>query len=176
MDTPSKSVYQRAIESKEIAATFLLPLIEFEFAFHGAQKPAITQAESNLKQLEKVFAVCQSHYWTASKCISRLGNKNEYWFKLSNTGFKEIYQIAGPMADEQKDKWAQLLCERAGKTEKSRLVKDDILRTIKRSGGVDIYDICLKTRRLPYTVSRHLKDLERRGVITKTSNGWVEKR
>ena len=177
MNTPSKSVYTRAIDSKEIAATILLPLIEFEFAFNGAQKPAITQSESNLNQLKVLFDICQSHNWTASQKISKLGNKNEYWFKLSNTGFKEIYQIAGPMADKNKDKWALLLCERAGKTERSRTVKDEIIRAVKGTNGLSIYDICLKTRRLPYTVSRHLSDLEKRGLVKRTpSNGWIEKR
>ncbi|HLC76604.1 MAG TPA: helix-turn-helix domain-containing protein [archaeon] len=164
------------MESKEIAATILLPLIEFEFAFNGAQKPAITQAESNFNQLKVIFGICKTHDWVASQRISKLGNKNEYWFKLSNTGFKEIYSIAGPMADKGKDKWALLLCERAGKTEKSRLIKDDVLRMIKNSEGADIYEICLKTRRLPYTVSRHIKNLEKQGLIKKTFSGWVEKR
>ncbi len=177
MTTPSKSVYEKAKSSKIIAANILLPLIEFEFAFNGAQKPAITQAESNLNQLKVIFGICKSHKWTASQKISKLGNKNEFWFKLSNIGFKEIYQIAGPMADKNKDKWALLLCERAGKIEKSRLIKDKILRAVRSSNGLDIYDICLKTRRLPYTVSRHVKDLEKRGVIKKTpKSGWVEKR
>ena len=177
MNTSSTSVYDRAISSREIAATILLPLIEFEFAFNGAQKPAITQSESNLNQLKVLFGICQSHNWTASQKISKLGNKDEYWFKLNNSGFKEIYQIAGPMADKNKDKWALLLCERAGKTEKSRFVKDDILRAIKGSNGLSIYDICLKTRRLPYTVSRHIKNLEKRGLVKKTPiNGWIEKR
>jgi hypothetical protein len=177
MNTPSKSVYEKAISSKKIAATILLPLIEFEFAFNGAQKPAITQAESNLNQLKVLFGICRTHNWTASQKISKLGNKDEYWFKLSNSGFKEIYQIAGPMADKNKNKWALLLCERARKTEKSRFVKDDIMRAIKNSSGLSIYDICLKTRRLPYTVSRHIKDLEKRGMIKKTPNSdWIETR
>jgi hypothetical protein len=30
-------------------------------------------------------------------------------------GFREIYYIAGPFADPRKDRWAQLLLERAGK-------------------------------------------------------------
>ena len=28
---------------------------------------------------------------------------NEFSFKLNNSGFKEIYEIAGPMADKTKD-------------------------------------------------------------------------
>ena len=176
MNTPSISVYQRAMSSKKVAATILLPLIEFEFAFNGAQKPAITQAESNLNQLKVLFGICSTHKWTASQKISKLGNKDEYWFKLSNLGFKEIYKIAGPMADKNKDKWALLLCERAGKTEKTRFVKDDIMKAIKGTSGLSIYYICLKTRRLPYTVSRHVSDLEKRGLIKRTPNGWIEKR
>src|SRR3989338_3518812 len=125
MNTPSKSVYEKALTSKEVAATILLPLIEFEFAFNGAQKPALTQSESNLNQLKVIFQICKTHGWI-STAISKLGNKNEYWFKLSNRGFKEIYEISGHMADKEKDKWAKLLCECADKTSKSRNSKEQI--------------------------------------------------
>jgi len=177
MNTPSNSVYVKAVKSKEIAAMILLPLIEFEFAFNGAQKPAITQSKANLSQLKTLFEICSKHKWVASEQISKLGNKEEYWFKLSNGGFKEIYQIAGPMSDKNKNEWALLLCERAGRTEKNRKTKDDIFRYIASSKGEQsIYQICLNTRRLPYTVTRHIRNLEKRGAIEKTLGGWVAKR
>ena len=160
MITPSNSVYNKALESKEVAASILLPLIEFEFAFHGAQKPAITQSESNLCQLNKIFQICNKHGWISSK-INKLGNKNEYWFKLSNSGFKEIYEIAGPMADKNKDKWAILLCECANKKTKDRKSKDKICNIVKNNEDISIKEICLKTRLLPYTVSRHVRKLKK---------------
>ena len=105
MNIPSKkSVYEISLKNKKVAAFILLPLIEFEFAFNGSQKPSITQSESNLPQLKTLFRICREHEWLSSKKITKLGNKNEYWFKLSNSGFKEIYEIAGPMTDTNKNK------------------------------------------------------------------------
>ena len=177
MSTPSNSVYEKAKKSKEIAALILLPLIEFEFAFHGAQKPAITQAASNLSQLKTLFEICKKHNWLSTREITRLGNKDEYWFKISNTAFKELYEIAGPMADKNKDKWARLLCERANGTEKTREAKKSILLLLKDTEkSLTTVEICLKTRRLPYTATRHLRKLEKEGLIEKDLSGWIAKR
>ncbi len=171
---PQNSIYKKALESKEFASYALLPLIEFEFAFHGAQKPVLTQSVSNIRQLEVLFEICKKHEWIASKKIMPLGKKNEYYFKLHNKGFKEIYELAGPMADEIKDKWARLLCERAEKTEKNRMIKGDLLKLLQDSQKeMSTLNICLETRRLPYTVTRHLRTLERMGLIKKTNDGWI---
>src|SRR3989338_10229371 len=146
MNTPSKSVYQKSLHSKELAANILLPLIEFEFAFNGAQKPAITQAISNLNQLNVIFQICKKHNWLSTKQITKLGNKDEYWFKITNTAFKEIYEIAGPMADKNKDKWAILLCERANGVEKNREARNSILSFMKKSkSSLRTIEICLET-------------------------------
>ncbi len=177
MNTPSISVYEKALYSKKIAATFLLPLIEFEFAFHGAQKPAITQARSNLNQLKTLFKICKKHGWISTKRITKLGNKDEYWFKITNSGFMEIYDIAGPMADKNKDKWAMLLCERAKGTEKNREAKKFVLFLLRKSKrNMTTNEICLRTRRLPYTVTRHLRKLEKEGLVKKDVDGWIAKR
>ena len=170
-------MYQKSLHSKELAANILLPLIEFEFAFNGAQKPAITQAISNLNQLNVIFQICKKHNWLSTKQITKLGNKDEYWFKITNTGFKEIYEIAGPMADKNKDKWALLLCERAKGIEKSRKPRESILSLLKESKDpLKTTEICLKTRRLPYTATRHLRKLEKEGIVQKTIDGWMAKR
>ncbi len=171
---PHNSVYKRALKSKEHASYILLPLIEFEFAFHGAQKPTLTQSELNIRQLEVLFEICKKHNWAASEKIMPLGKKNEYYFKLKNDGFKEIYELAGPMADGNKDRWARLLCERASKKEKKRKIKEEILKLLQNSKeGLSTVDICLETRRLPYTVTRHLRTLERVGIIKKSGKKWV---
>lgn len=171
---PHNSIYKRAMTNKELASYILLPLIEFEFAFHGAQKPTLTQSELNLRQLEVLFNICKKHSWTASEKIMPLGKKNEYYFKLNNRGFKEIYKLAGPMADSIKDKWAKLLYERAEGKEKNRNMKENILKLLQTSQkSMSTLDICLETRRLPYTVTRHLRNLARVGLIKKTDNGWI---
>ena len=173
MYIPSKSVYTKAFANKNLAASILLPLIEFEFAFNGAQKPALTQALSNIEQLKVVFEICERHGWLSDKKIRKLGNKEEFCFTLSNTAFKEIYDIAGPMADPKKDEWAKLICERAKGTDKNRNAKQEILSVLTEANKeLSTLELCLKLRRLPYTVTRHLRKLEKQAVVQKTDNGW----
>lgn len=174
---PQTPVYESAAKDKQIASFMLLPLIEFEFAFNGSQKPVITQSERNIQQLKVLFRICRNHGWTASEKIAPLGKKDEYFFKLSNRGFKEIYGLAGPMADGSKDEWARLLCERADNVVKDMKTKDTILKSLQKSGnGLSVLDICLKTRRLPYTVTRHLKNLERAKMIARKNALWYARK
>lgn len=170
---PSKSIYEVALKDKKIAAAILLPLIEFEFAFFGSQKPAITQARKNVKQLRVLYQICKQHGWTSTK-ISKLGNKNEFWFKISNKGFKEIYELAGPMVDNLKDKWAQLLCKRAKSTKKERNIREKIIKILsKEKNGIRTWELCLKLERLPYTVTRHLRLLQKEGLVKKIKDKWM---
>lgn len=170
---PHNSVYVKALKSKRVASFILLPLIEFEFAFHGSEKPVLTQSEPNYPQLEVLFEICKKHGWLSSKKISPLGNKKEFCFKLSNRGFAEIYCLAGPMADSRKDEWAKLLCERAENSEKSRKIKNQIFDFLKKSDrSLSTLEICLETRRLPYTVTRHLRKFEKAKIVQKTEDGW----
>ncbi|RLE59630.1 MAG: hypothetical protein DRJ35_05345 [Thermoprotei archaeon] len=170
---PHNSVYYQAKKDKKLAAQILLPLIEFEFAFLGCQKPAITQTSENLEQLKILFEICEAHGWVSQK-ITKLGHKNGYWFKLSNRGFREIYQLAGPMADKRKDEWAKLLCERAEKFyEKDRKTKQKILKLLKEQQKLTTIEICLQLRKLPYTITRHLRNLEKEGKIKKEGKFWI---
>ena len=171
---PENSIYEKAKKNKKIAAQILLPLIEFEFAFVGCQKPAITQSAENLQQLQVLFEICKTHGWVSQK-ISKLGNKSGYWFKLSNRGFAEIYRLAGPMADKKKDEWARLLCERAGNNSLSRdrKIKEKLLNLLIKKGRMTTTEICLNLRKLPYTITRHLRQLEKEGKIKKNGKYWV---
>lgn len=170
MKSSRVSVYQKALSSKQVAAYVLLPLIEFEFSFYGSKKPWISQSIKNAKQLEALFRICKAHNWVTGPI--RAFRKNEASFKLNNKGFGEIYELAGPMADDQKDAWARLLSSRAGKfrylEEKTISVKD-ILRFIRKSAKpVSVKEICLAVQRLPNSVSRHLKNLKEAGLVGAT--------
>lgn len=166
------SVYVKAFQNKRIASYLLLPLIEFEFAFNGAQKPAITQSERNKPQLEVLYKICKKHGWISTK-ISKLGKKNEYWFKITNKGFSEIYRLAGPLADKNKDMWARLLAERKSNYSKDRNIGLKLLKTLQTRKEFTTKELCLRYRRLPYTITRHLRKLERKALIRKTEKGWI---
>ena len=124
-----------------------------------------------MEQLKTIFEICKAHGWVSQE-ITKLGKKNEYWFKISNKAFAEIYKLAGPMSDKRKDKWAKLLCERACNTKKDRKIKEKLLMLLAKR-KMSTTELCLEIRRLPYTVTRHLRELQKEGKIKKIGNFWT---
>ncbi len=174
MNTSRNSVYQKAKESKLIAAYVLLPLIEFEFSFYGSNKPWISQSVKNTAQLNVLYKICKAHDWVTGP-IKKF-RENELSFKLSNKGFSEIYKLAGPLADKNKNVWAKLLVERTGKLrykEEKIISADDVLRHLKsRRRPVSIREICIALQRLPNSIERHLKNLREAGLVVKNESGF----
>lgn len=167
-----KSVYEIAIQNKQIAAMILLPLIEFEFSFFGSKKPILMQGKKNYIQITAIYKICESHRWNSGKLIEF---SRGYVFGLNNNGFKEIYSIAGPMADPEKDKWAKLLIERANKKHEKTVKKEEILVLLKSNPNKiwKTKEICIDLRRLPYSITRQLRKLENEKVIRREKGGWV---
>ncbi len=166
-----ESVYKIAIKDKRIASLILLPLIEFEFSFFGSKKPILMQGKKNYIQLMAIYEICKSHGWNSGKVIEF---DRGYVFGLNNNGFKEIYSIAGPMADPEKDKWANLLLERANRKHERTIKKKEIMLLLKTDPGKvwKTKEICINLRRLPYSITRQLRKLEKEGYIRKEKGGW----
>ena len=172
---PSRtSIYRLSLTNKKLAAYMLLPLIEFEFCFFGVHKPWIAQCVRNTEQLRALFMICKNHGWNCG--VMKSFRASEVCFKLNNRGFREIYTLAGPMADPKKDEWAKLLCERVEKHryKEKEIIKTDEIWSIVRDNpkGIKTMEICLKVRRLPSSVGRHLQKLKKDGRISKNPHGW----
>ena len=76
---PQNSVYYKALRDKKIAGLMLLPLIEFEFAFNGSQKPAITQSDLNKPQLQVLLTY-------AANTSGQLREEYQNWEARTNIG------------------------------------------------------------------------------------------
>ena len=166
-----QSVYNLALKDKRIAAMILLPLIEFEFSFFGSKKPILMQGKKNYVQLMAVYKICKRHRWNSGKVTEF---SRGFTFGLSNSGFKEIYAIAGPMADSDKDKWATLLFERAERGHEKTIRKEKILELLEtdRKKVWKTKEICINLRRLPYSITRQLRRLEKDGNVRRLNGGW----
>ncbi len=168
-------VYYECVKNKELAAKVMLLLIEFEFGLLGDDKPILVQSTGNLKQIEAIFNICKTHGWTTTMRMLFKG-KNPY-FRISMRGFREIYNIAGPFADPRKDRWAQLLLERAGKVGGYRggepSTEDKVLDFLKRNPDKRwrIEELCLELRLLPSTVRSALRTLKRLDLVRKNRVG-----
>ncbi len=175
MTSPKNSVYQKARANKQIAAYVLVPLIEFEFSFYGSNKPWISQSVKNSAQLHVLYDICSSHGWTTGP-IKKF-RESELSFKLSNRAFSEIYNLAGPMADDRKDAWAKLLVGRTGKLrylEKTVISSEDVLSYVSsRKEPISIRELCLALDRLPKSIERHLRILRAKGLVERTEIGFL---
>ena len=168
-------VYHECLRDRRLAAKVLLPLIEFEFGLIGDDKPTLVQSKGNIQQIRMVFEICKKHGWTTSrKLLFKGGNP---YFRINMQGFREIYSIAGPFADSAKDRWAQLLLERAGKVGGYRGREEPtemkVLKLLKRDPRRkwNIKDLCLELRLLPGTVRSALRTLEKSQLVKKVKVG-----
>jgi DNA-binding transcriptional ArsR family regulator len=167
------SIYIKAQKNKKIAAQILLPLIEFEFGFLGNDSPELIQSPNNKEQFEKIFQICKKHVWINSMNYKRKGNN--LYFRMSKSGFKEVFEIAGPFSSNYKNEWASLLLERHGiiggyQVNKKRTC-DRILGVIKNRKYQSIQEMCLNLRLTPGTIREGLKDLKKKDLISRKRVG-----
>jgi predicted HTH transcriptional regulator len=169
----AKSVYAKALSNRIIAAYILLPLMEFEFSIRGEESPMLLQSEVNYEQLRKVFEICKKWGWTTTSQLKKKG-KN-FYFRLNKKGIKEIFQTAGPFADQKKNEWIKLILEKMGKKggyrRGTKKTEEKILQTLTRERILDTETLCLKLRILPGTIREGLRNLLKDGKIEKIKEG-----
>ena len=156
-------VYQKCLKNKELAANVLLSLIEFEFSLVSDDTPTLLQSHVNKEQLIAVFRICKSHKWTKFKKLKLKGEN--FYFRLTIDGLKEIYEIAGPFVSKKRNMWTKLITERAGKkggymkempsTEK-RII--DLLQTNHDWWTVE--GVCLNLRLTPSTIRKSFRKID----------------
>lgn len=165
------SVYDRAKRDKNLAASMLLPLIEFEFCFIAEDTPMLVQSKRNETQLKRVHGLCKAHNW----CRDIVNKGDNTGFKLHRSAFREIYSLAGPFADSRKNDWAKLLLEREGMKGgymgNKISTKDKIVSELKRNEWMSIEDLCLALRLMPSTIRETLRELESTRVVKSKHDG-----
>lgn len=169
-----KGSYAEALTNKETAAKILLPLIEFEFGFIGEDSPSLVQASSNKPQLEVVFNICKTHKWTTSNRLFAKGQN--FYFRISKKGFKEIYELAGPFVNKKRNEWANLIIERLGKKggymKGKKKTTEKVLTLLKQNQTwFTVTDICLRLRLLLNVVRTAIRELHTKGLIERKKVG-----
>lgn len=167
-----KTVYEKAKKDKNLAASILIPLIEFEFSFIAEESPTLVQSSKNKIQLEKVFNFCKSHGW-ASKMMQKGDNIG---FKLHRNAFREIYSVAGNFADPTKNEWAKLILEREGMKGgymgNKASTQEKIISALKKNKKwSSIGELCLSLRLMPSTIRETLRDLESTHKVERRRDG-----
>jgi len=168
------AVYTEALKDKKLAANILLPLIEFEFVFIGDDSPSLVQTFRNKDQLQAIFEVCKQYGWTTTDKIMK--KRDDLYFRLNRQSFEEIYKIAGPFADKERNEWAHLLLERLGKIggyrKKERKTEEKVLELFKKTKKpITVGKMCLELRLLPTCVREAVRNLYKSNSIRRRKIG-----
>ena len=167
--------YQQAINDKKTAANILLPLIEFEFSLVGDDSPVLVQSVRNYEQLNVIHNICKKHNWATVYGIRQRGD--DYTFRISKTGLKEIYELAGPFVSKKRNVWSELLIERIGKKGgfmgRNESTEKKVFKVIQ-SNKKKLWttgDLCLKCRLTPGTIRTGVRILQKKRMIKKKRKG-----
>ena len=164
------NVYKLAKKDKKVAAQIILPLMEFEFELLGSENPRLIQSFRNKQQFLEIFEICKTHKWTTTQQPLTKKSQNTLMFTLNEKGLREIFELAGPFADEKKNQWIKLLLQRKGKKggfmKNKKSTEEKVLELLKKSKRwMGVIELCTTLKLLPSTIRKSLKKLVKEGVI-----------
>ncbi len=94
---------------------------------------------------------------------------------LNKKAVREIYEIAGPLANKRKDKWIRLILnrvEKRGGYQGNKIpTTTKIIKLFEKHEYLTVEEICLKLSLLPSTVRKALRKLKRNGVVIQERRG-----
>lgn len=109
-----KNLFKELLKNKKLAAGAFIVSMDLEMRGVQTGAPSLCMSEKFKDFLEFMLKVAQKWKWTKNKCLSNVDvsyNKKlgidaspQYEFRLNIFGLKEIYCLAGPLADSLKDK------------------------------------------------------------------------
>ena len=168
---PNYSLYTECLKNKKLAADLMLIISELEMGGIMQRQPYL--AMNSYEFVIFIHKVCKKWGWTNHQNLSKREIKDYkpiYQFSLNSKSIRNIYELAGPCADPNKDqefKYA-LNLRKPGSHKKIGETKRHIIKLI--SNGFDT------SRKLAFNlgigvqnVHRPLKALTEKGIITRFS-------
>ena len=184
----NKVLFEVFFTNKILAAGAFL--ISFDLEFRGIQqgRPSLAMSEIFKDFLEFMLKVANKWGWTKNKNLSpinmnyskRLGinASPQFEFRLSISGLKDIYEIAGPLAIKSKDKCVSFHVERSknyinrgGGFFREGKTKEKIFEFIKINKNVTSTQAQFIAGVGVDVVLDHLHKLEKDGLVKKTRGG-----
>lgn len=173
--------------NKELAAGAFIVSMDLEFRGVQTGELSLCMSEKYKDFLEFMLKVAQKWKWTKNKKLSRVSmeyNKNlginaspQYEFRINMNGLKEIYPLAGHLADSLKDKCISFHVDRSKnyKNKGSRLIqkktKQRIFEALKNKSNMTTTDLQFIAGVRVDVVLDHLHNLENEGKVMKERNG-----
>lgn len=175
------------MENKKLAAGAFIVSMDLECRGLQSGKISLCMSEKYQDFLFFMLKVAKKWGWTHNESLSKVKVDNsikrginaspQYEFKIHTRGLKEIYKLAGPLMNDDKNRCVKFNIERSEKyikdstKNKGGKTKDKILNAIKISKNLTTTDLQFIAGVGTDVVLDHLNDLESKGLINKMRNG-----
>lgn len=182
-----KNLFNLLFKDKKLAAGAFIVSMDLEFRGIQNGRLSLCMSEKYKDFLEFMLKVAKKWGWTNNKELSKVSIENskrlginaspQYEFRITIKGLKEIYWLAGPLANSYKDKCIQFNILRSenyvnlgGRLRKNR-TKEKILKAIRKSQNLTSTKLQFIAHVGTDVVLDHLRKLEKEGKIKKERNG-----
>lgn len=183
----NKNLFVLLLKNKKLAAGAFIISLDLECRGVQNGKPTLCMSEKYKDFLEFMLKVAKKWNWTNNITLStvaveyskKLGIKAspQYELRINTNGLKEIYSLAGPLANSFKDKCIRFNINRSnhfqkhGRTIKRGESKQKIMAEIKAKRNLTTTNLQFATGIGTDVVLDHLRNLEKEGKIKKERMG-----
>lgn len=183
----NKNLFNIFLKNKKLAAGAFVVSLDLECRGVQSGRPTLCMSEKFKDFLEFMLKIAQKWGWATKNGMSpvkveyskRLGinASPQYEFRINSEGLKEIYKLAGPLADRSKDECIKFNIQRSNKYQnngynnRSKNTKFKILRYIKKHKNSTTTQLQFIANVGVDVVQEHLYTLERLGKVKKERKG-----
>lgn len=179
-----KSIYSLLLNNKELSAGAFIISFDFEFRGITTGNPSLCMSETYKDFLEFMLKIANKRGWATLDHLSNIdvsysrnlgiNATDQYDFRIKKTKIKEIYDLAGPLADGFKEKCIKHHIKRALVFKDYRAVgvsRNKIYNALKKLKKSTTTELQFYTTVGHDIILRHLHKLEKDGLITKNRLG-----
>jgi len=183
----NKSMLSLLLKDKKLAAGAFIISMDLEFRGIQNGQPSLCMSKKYKDFLQFMLTLAKKWEWTNNHTLSpvkvdysrKLGinASPQYEFRIHKKGLQEIYELAGPLTNSDKDKCIKFNIERSKKYKNlgSKLrknnTKDKILKAVKENKDMASTKLQFIAGVGVDVILYHLHDLEKKGKIKKERSG-----
>lgn len=183
----NKNLFNLLLINKKIAAGAFILSLDLECRGVQSGRPSLCMSEKYKDFLEFMLKVAKKWSWTNNSHLSPvkvdysrnlgINASPQYEFRINIKGLKEIYSLAGPLADSFKDKCIKFHIKRSnhfmkmGRTIKKGESKKNILKQLKKEKNLTTTHLQFGAGIGTDVILDHLHNLEKEGKIKKERMG-----
>jgi len=177
------NLYQTLFEDKILAAGAFIVSFDLEFRGLSLGMASLAMTNKYYDFLEFMLSLARKWNWTENTKLSEVNiahslirgikanPKKE--FRLSINGIKNIYGLAGPLADKEKDEFIRFHIKRSNNPHKNirGRAKNKIIEILKNNGPTKSTLLQIPVGVRVDVILNHLHDLEKMQLVKKERNG-----